>query len=115
MNWLAVILYTLSCIFAILALAGLVAPKEVIFFALPVLRTRGNAFGFFLRLAVICAVAAAGSVYGASDDGIAVWAGLISGFMFTRACLRFSRLRGTPLQRMGIFLPSERHYLVNQH
>jgi hypothetical protein len=114
MNWLAAILCILSCAFALLACSGLFGKKWAIFFALPVFRTRGNAVCFPLRFAVICASAEAGSVYGAVDDGVAIWAGLISGFMFWRACLRFSRLRGTPLQRMGIVLPSERHP-VNQH
>jgi hypothetical protein len=115
MNWLPVILCILSCIFALWAFAGLFTPKDFFSFALPMFRTRGNAFCFPLRFAAICAIAATGSVYGAHDDGIAIWAGLISGLMFWRACLRFSRLRGTSLQRMGIVLPSESHYPVNQH
>jgi hypothetical protein len=109
MNWLTILLCVLSGVFALWAFAGLLCPKEALPFALPDLRTRSNAFSFPLRLVVICAIAAAGSVYGEDNDGIAIWAGLISGIMFGRACLRFSRLHGTPLQRMGIVFPSERH------
>jgi hypothetical protein len=114
MNWLTVTFCILSCIFAVLAFAGLFT-KKIIFFALSKFQTRGNAFCFPMRLAGICAIIAAGSVYGAHDDGISIWAGLISGIMFWRTCLRFSRLRGTPLQRMGVVLPSEKYCPVNQH
>jgi hypothetical protein len=107
MNRLAVILSILSCIFALWALVGLFSPKKFFSFALPLFQTRGNAFCFPMRLAAICAIAAAGIVYEANDEGIAIWAGLISGVMFGRACLRFTRLRGIPLQRMGIILPSD--------
>jgi hypothetical protein len=108
MNGLAIFLYILSGLFALWAFTGLRSPKEALFFALPALQTRVNAFWLPMRFAVLCAIAATGSVYVEHDDGIAIWAGLISGLMFWRACLRFNRLRGTPLQRMGIVLPSRR-------
>ena len=105
MNWLATILCILAGGCALWAFAGLMAPQAALSFALPARQSRDNAFGFPMRLAVICAIAAAGSIYGADDIGIAMWAGLISGLLFWKACQRFNHLRGTPLQRMGIILP----------
>ncbi|MDR2696343.1 MAG: hypothetical protein LBC79_08210 [Deltaproteobacteria bacterium] len=103
-------LVTLCALALAWAFSGLAAPRSL-FFALPALQTRGNAFFFPLRLA--CIAALAGIAWDAADPGMELLSGLIAGIMLAGAVRRFAFLRGTPLQRMGVFLPSERH-LFNQ-
>jgi len=111
MNTLVITLYALAAAASIWAVAGLISPQKALSFALPKLQSRGNAFWFPMRFAVMFALVAAG--WEATDPGIKILSGLVAGILLTSAARRFIFLQGTPLQRLGIFLPSERH-LFNQ-